>query len=59
MAILTINFGAPGGNKLEPLGAATIIAHFLYDHNEPGLFTPQRFTQRELDQLRAQENYKV
>lgn len=53
------NSGAPGGNKLEPLGAATIIAHFLYENNEPGLFMPQHFTQKELAQLKAQENYKV
>ena len=52
-------FGAPGGYKLEPLSAATIIAHFLYEHNEPGLFTLQRFTREELTQLRSQAEYKV
>lgn len=51
--------GAPGDTKLEPLGAATIIAHFLYENNEPGLFVPQHFTQKELVRLKAQENYKV
>lgn len=54
-----IHLGAPGNSKLEPLGAAAIIAQFLYENNEPGLFVPQRFTHEELRQLKAQENYKV
>lgn len=59
LRLLTQIRGAPGDSKLEPLGAATIVAQFLYDNNEPGLFVPQKFTQKELSQLKAQEDYKV
>lgn len=58
VALSTV-FGAPGGYKLEPLSTAIIVAQFLYENNGSGLFTPQHFSQKELLELKLQENYKI